>query len=122
MPSPLTAQVVRQHHADCGHPGPERLWIYLQRRYAWADAAVARRFALAIPRICLTCQACEPPHFQKQTVQEPTLVPPHIFDSIALDIFKMPLTKHEGREYDCFVYAWIDVLGLSMRGRRKKKD
>ena len=116
VPSSLTAQVVRQHHADCGHPGPDRLWADLQRRYAWADACLARRFSTAVARLCLTCQACEPPHFQVATVQEPTPVPPHIFDSIALDIFKMPLTKHEGREYDCFVlcvdrlsgfvYAW----------------
>ena len=49
-------------------------------------------------------------------MQEPSPVPPHIFDSIALDIFKMPATKYDGREYDCFVlcvdrlsgfvYAW----------------
>ena len=51
-------------------------------------------------------------------------MPEHLFDSVALDMFKMPLTKYEGSDYDCFmlcvdrlsgfVGAWADLeLGLT---------
>ena len=109
IPSSLTAQVVRQHHSACGHPAPDRLWRDLKRRYAWGDENGAKRFSIAIPKLCLICQACEDPHYQVQTVQEPTPIPEHIFDSVSLDMFKMPLTKYDGKEYDCFVLC-VDRL------------
>ena len=44
IPTSYAAHVVRQHHADCGHPGPKRLWRDLHRRYAWADEGLAKNF------------------------------------------------------------------------------
>ena len=109
IPSSITAQVVRQHHADCGHPGPDRLWRDLERRYAWGHPAQAKKFAHRIPGFCITWQACEKPHFPLRTALDPSPVPEHIFDSVALDIFKMPPAEYNGEQFDCFVLC-VDRL------------
>ena len=54
-------------------------------------------------KVCPLCQAMEHPHHALNLRQDPTPVPPNLMDSVAVDVFNMPLVTYEGSTYDCYV-------------------
>ena len=55
------------------------------------------------------CQKTEPPNWQVAQKIDMTPIPPKIFFSVSIDIFSLPPTEWEGREYDC-VLLCVDRL------------
>jgi hypothetical protein len=98
---PLTFQeiVVQENHEFLGHVGPEKVWKHMVLRYAWADEKTARIFNDSCSKLCVTCQASRRGESLKGPIDS-TPIPPAPMMSVALDLFKMPLVKYEGVDYN----------------------
>jgi len=60
VPSGKVERLVRLSHAWAGHPGGERLWAQLVRRYAFPDMKLAKSITLHVQSRCEVCQVTEP--------------------------------------------------------------
>ena len=99
VPLWLQGKIIADHHAFLGHVGFERQWADMGRKYHWANEGVAMGKASGMMKNCVTCQACRgPTSLRGPQFYNP--VPPHIMDSVALDMFSMPKEKIDGVEYD----------------------
>ena len=124
VPRGLTRNVVRAHHWAAGHIGSWRLMSQMARFYNWASEARARGYSRQIQQKCCLCQAIEHPHTLLKLRQDPIPVPPYLMDSVAVDVFTMPLVVHNGKQYDCFVACvdrmsgWIVTVAMQRKGLR----
>ena len=102
VPSSFQQEVIKQHHIFLGHPGFERLWGHMSRKFVWANDSVAKTFTKSVSQQCETCQACQPPLTLKTRIK-PTPIPPHIMTHVAIDLFRMPPTEWEGQKFDTLI-------------------
>ena len=122
----MTRDVVRAHHWAVGHIGGSRLMEQMSRFYVWASDEIARRYAKEMQKKCVLCQAMEHAHHALDLRQNPTPVPPVLMDSVAVDVFNMPLFTYEGSTYDCFVACmdrmseWIVTVPAMSKGLQAK--
>ena len=99
VPLPLQGRVISTCHAHWGHVGYERFWQNANLHFEWASSELAKKEARKAMKECTVCQAFRNPSNLRGRV-EFAPVPKRIMYSVALDIFKMPLTKCEGIVYD----------------------
>lgn len=80
----------------------------MKPKYEWADHADARKFTKLVSKQCDVCQSCSA--IPKWKIgMEPTLVPPALMASVALDLFHVkPVSTEEGT-FDLFVLC-VDRL------------
>ena len=127
VPSGLTAVVLREHHNAVGHVGGDRLIAELGRWYDFGDPPAVKKIAGEIIKRCGVCQATEHPHHSMKAPLRPTPIPPRLMDSVALDVFYMEPTRHQGVEYDCMVLCvdrqsgWIVASPQQRKGLTAKK-
>ena len=100
IPSSLQNPWIRGQHEFLGHVGPDRLWYSVEAKFEWADKVKAKKAVFDMMKQCDTCQACQRP-VTLLGPMEPTFVPKHIIQSVAIDIFAMPKTEVEGVAYNC---------------------
>ena len=126
IPLGMTRDVVRAHHRAVGHIGGKRLIAQMARFYQWASEERAHRYAKEMQKLCVLCQAMEHPHHALDLRQNPTIVPPTLMDSVAVDVFNMPQVTFEGSTYDCFVACvdrmsgWIITIPAMRKGLQAK--
>ena len=110
---PLARQpwVVRLHHAATGHPGGERLWHELCRRYFFADPDQAKKHTLQVRNQCGVCQAVGKRRGPWKSKIRSTLIPPYVMDSVAVDLFSMLAADFEGQTYDTMVLCVCRASG-----------
>ena len=58
---------------------------------------------------CMVCQACDHPNWDTREPMAATFIPPHIFSSVCLDIFTLPVVKWREETYDSLVLC-VDRL------------
>ena len=90
-------------HSHLGHLGLDRTLMEWKRRYILNPGIPLIKLARMVKRVCAVCQACEPPNWQVQGPISPNPVPPHIFDSLCLDIFSMPEVTWNNSILDCML-------------------
>jgi len=100
IPTDLTEKVIRGHHSYAGHPGGERLWEELSRRFVFANDAKAKKFTMAVHKQCEICQVTEPSMGPYHCHIVPTPIPPYLMASVSVDLFSLPEVRHEGKRYD----------------------
>ena len=64
-----------------------------------ADQGEVMKVTRLIMSQCATCQACQKPRHLRVPI-EPTIIPPAIISSVALDMFDMPNARHDGQVYN----------------------
>jgi hypothetical protein len=112
---------IREHHDFLGHVGPDRLWYNIEDRVQWADKDKAKKAVFDMMKQCDTCQACQRPVTLLGPL-EPTMVPKHIMQSVAIDMFAMPKTEVDGVAYNCMEVCvdrhsgWIVAVPCEMEG------
>jgi len=122
----MTRDVVRAHHWAVGHIGGKRLIQQMDRFYRCANDERAHRYAKQMQKLCPICQAMEHPHHALDLRQDPTPVPHTLMDSVAVDVFNMPLVTYEGANYDCYVACvdrmsgWIITIPALRKGLSAK--
>jgi hypothetical protein len=100
IPSSLQNPWIRGQREFLGHVGPDRLWYSVEDKFEWADKVKAKKAVFDMMKQCDTCQACQRP-VTLLGPMEPTFVPKHIMQSVAIDMFAMPKTEVEGVAYNC---------------------
>lgn len=129
VPTSLQNWLIREHHSFQGHVGFTRQWPNMSVRYAWADEAQAKEFTKKVMGQCQTCQACSRAVSLESAV-EPTPIPPAVMQSVAIDLFSMPLVRFEGQTFDTMVVCvdrhsgWIvavPCLGKGLTGQKVAK-
>jgi len=76
VPKSLQGPVIRAHHSVAGHPGGERLWAVMARRYLFADPRGARRMAERVKGQCEVCQVTDPSRVPYKCTLEASPIPP----------------------------------------------
>ena len=131
IPTAITGGVIRAHHQEAGHLGGPRLWKEMGRRYAFAKPSTARQIADRVQGQCETCQATEPSHVPYKFPIELHPVPPHLMDSVSIDLFAMPEVSWRGSKYDTIALCvdresgWIVAtphLDKGLTGRKIAED
>ena len=100
VPTSSVEQVIRLYHSEAGHPGGTRLWPQLGRRYTFPDPTKAKKFTESVQASCEVCKVSEPTRGPFKCHIEPTPIPPHLMDSVAIDLFAMPEVSFDGKMYD----------------------
>ena len=99
------------HHSVVGHPGRERLWSEMQRRYLFADTDQAKNLALKARSQCGVCQACDKKRGPWKCHILSTPIHPFVMDSVAVDLFSMPAVEYEGNTYDTILVCVCQASG-----------
>jgi hypothetical protein len=121
VPEEFVSKVIQEHHEATGHVVGKRLVGELTRRYVFPPVVDFRTLAERVHRVCLVCQACEPPSFALRNEIHLTPVPDKIFASVCLDVFSMPNTVWLGQPYDCYLLC-VDRLTGWMVARPTTKQ
>ena len=79
--------------------GSEKLWDYMQKHMEWGDLKHARDACLDVMKECHVCQACQRP-LRLRSTMDFSPVPPVPMSSVAIDLFRLPLVVHEGKNFD----------------------
>ncbi len=112
---------IRLHHSEMAHVGPKRLWDHMRPKFEWADPVDAKKFTWLVMGQCEICQACRPVWKRKIGI-EPTLVPPDLMASVAIDIFQLPPTQWNEVTYDAIALCvdrlsgWMTAVPGQYRG------
>ena len=99
IPEAIMKPWIRAHHAFMGHVGSERIWAHMETRFVFSDPRAAKQFTHFVGDMCEICQACQRSPNLKGPI-EPTPIREALMNSVALDLFRMPLTEHCGKKYD----------------------
>jgi hypothetical protein len=107
LPLALTAQAIREQHQVAGHIGGKALLDQATKQFEFASEGKAKDLSERAISHCEYCQAAEHPHQPLRLRVVPTPVPPHIMQSVAIDLFTMPEVEVEGQVYNVFA-ACVD--------------
>ena len=121
VPTELQAPYIRLYHDVMGHVGVERLWADLNKNCVMAKSTYARKLCSQIARQCEICQASNRISRTKGPV-EFTPIPPNIMTSVAIDLFRLPTVKFEGKTFDSIIACvdrhsgWIVAIPVLNKG------
>lgn len=121
VPLSLQNWVVKDCHEFLGHVGSDKLWAHIEYRYSWANKSEAKKFVTRVGQICNACQACQRPRALGGALRH-TPIPPAPMVSVAIDLFRLPLVRWEGVEYDMLAVCidrhsgWIVAVPCRNKG------
>ena len=121
VPISFAPAVMASLHVQTGHLGVGKTVMEWKRRYNLTSNLQLIPLAKKIKRTCPICQACEPPNWQIKGPISPNPVPPHVFDSVCLDIFSMPPVVWQLQYFDCMVLC-VDRLSSWIIARPTQKE
>ena len=102
-------EVIREYHRVAGHSGCYRLWQQMTRFFKFHNQREAERLTERVHGQFEVCQVCEPSRVPYLCPMQPTVVPPHLMDSVTIDLFAMPEVTHEGKKFDTLAVC-VDKL------------
>ena len=110
VPTALQNGWVREYHSRVGHMGSEKLWVYVQKHMEWGDLNHARDACLDVMKECHVCQACQRP-LRLRSTMDFSPIPPVPMSSVAIDLFRLPLVVHEGKNFDTMAVCFCRHSG-----------
>ena len=120
VPGSKVEEVLREYHNFMGHVGIQKVVKEVSRRFAFPPTVKVYEAVREVSRMCVTCQACDPPNWSKSLPISHTPVPGHVMTSVAMDVFDLPCVKWEGQTYDALLLC-VDRLSGWIIGRPCRK-
>lgn len=121
MCSVVSHSLIRDQHSFLGHVAFPKLWPHMDVRYEWADKGLAKKYSNVVGKFCPACQACQRP----TTLGGPlryTPIPPAPMSSVAIDLFRLPMVRWEGENFDTLAVCvdrhsgWIVAIPCLNKG------
>jgi hypothetical protein len=107
VPKDRVVELIDSHHRWNAHQGEARLLPDLHLHYEFPNEVDVQKTLRKIKQSCLVCQQCEAPNFSLSGPISMTPVPPRVFTSISMDLFRMPEVEYQGETFDAFL-LWVD--------------
>lgn len=121
MPESKVEQVLQEFHRASGHVGNTRLEKEWHHRYLATTEKNIKQLIQELRKQCKTCQACEPPHYQKEGAIVHFPIPERLMHSVSLDVCSMQPTLWKEKEYDSLLLC-VDRLSGWIIGCPTKKQ
>ena len=127
VPECVTERLILAQHILMGHCGIKKLTAALRARYLFSPDWNIADLAKTLRKMCITCQATEPPNWQGKGPISMTPIPNHVMSSVCLDIFSLPPVTWGGQNFDTLVVCvdrlsgWIiakPTLGKGLTAKR----
>ena len=122
VPGGLVKRVLMAHHQEMGHMGINKMEKDSQRTY-WLciGSTPCKEVIREVKAQCQVCQACEPPNWSTRGPIEMTPVPDRCMVHVAIDLFSIAPTTHQGHSYDSILVCVDRLSGWTIAVPCEKK-